>query len=81
MDRATLIVVVGIAGAALYAAIDRLLRKPEGELTPLDRTLGYLFVGRHFARLRARGFRLPGWGGWALAAVLAALALAVLLAR
>ena len=81
MDRATLTVVACIAVAGLFAAIDRLLKKPEAELTPLDRTLGYVFVGRYFARMRARGYLLPAWGWRALLSVLAAIALAALLAR
>jgi len=70
-----------VAGAGLVAGIERLLRKPEAELTSVDRTFGYLFVGRHFSRLRKRGYLLPAWGWWALVSVLAAVALAALLAR
>ncbi|HJS38930.1 MAG TPA: hypothetical protein VJ789_12475 [Burkholderiales bacterium] len=70
-----------VAGAGLAAGIERLLRKPEGELTSVDRTLAYLFVGRYFTRLRKRGYLLPARGWWALLSVLAAVALAALLAR
>lgn len=73
--------VLCVAGAGLVAGIERLLRKPEAELTPLDRTLGYVFVGRYFARLRKRGYLLPARGWWALVCVLAAVALGALLAR
>jgi hypothetical protein len=81
LDHATLTVVLCVAVAGLFAGIERLLRKPEAELTPLDRTLGQLFVGRYLARMRARGYLLPGWGWWALSVVLAAVALAALLER
>lgn len=70
-----------IAVAGLAAGIERLLRKPEAELTSVDRTLAYVFVGRYFARLRRRGYLLPAWGWQALLALLAAIALAALLAR
>lgn len=70
-----------VAVAGLVAGIERLLRKPEAELTAVDRTLAAMFVGRYFARLRARGYLLPAWGWRALVAVLAAVALGALLAR
>ena len=70
-----------IAVAGLVAGIERLLRKPEAELTSVDRTLAYVFVGRYFAQLRRRGYLLPAWGWQALLAALAAIALGALLAR
>lgn len=70
-----------IAVAGLAAGIERLLRKPEAELTSVDRTLAYVFVGRYFARLRQRGYLLSAWGWRALLALLAAIGLFALLAR
>jgi len=73
--------VLCVAGAGLVAGIERLLRKPEAELTNLDRTFGYVFVGRHFARMRKRGYLLPAWGWRVLLFVLAAIALGALFER
>ena len=43
-----------LALAGVFLAIERLLQKPQAELTGLDRMIGYLLLGRFFSRLHAR---------------------------
>jgi hypothetical protein len=54
MERLPLVAVLAFVAFGIWAAFDRLLKKPPGELTQMDRLFGYLLVGRHFNSIHAR---------------------------
>jgi hypothetical protein len=60
MDPAVLALVVALTAFGLWAAIRRLLAKPPEALTPLDRLVGSLLLGKFFARLHAKRHPRPG---------------------
>lgn len=54
MERLPLVAVLAFVAFGIWAAIDRLLKKPPAELSQMDRLFGYLLVGRHFGSIHAR---------------------------
>jgi hypothetical protein len=54
MDAYLFALAVALVAAGLWAAIRRLLAKPPEALTPMDRLVGSLFLGKYFARLHAK---------------------------
>lgn len=59
MDPLALALVAVVVAFGLWAAIRRLLAKPPEALTPMDRLIGSLLLGKFFARLHARRHRRP----------------------
>jgi hypothetical protein len=54
MDPLAFALVVLLVAFGLWAAIRRLLAKPPEALTPMDRLVGSLLLGKFFARLHAK---------------------------
>lgn len=59
MDPLVFGLVVALTAFGLCAAIRRLLAKPPEALTPLDRLIGSLLLGKFFARLHAKRHAKP----------------------
>lgn len=54
MDPWLLALIATLTAIGLWAAIRRILAKPPEALTPMDRLVGSLFLGKCFGRLHAR---------------------------
>jgi hypothetical protein len=81
MQHFPLVAVAAFVAFGIWAAIDRLLKKPPAELSQMDRLFGYLLVGRHFhsihARVHERGYLFSPKVKRALQIALAVVALAL----
>lgn len=60
MDPLALALVALLTAFGLWAAIRRLLAKPPEALTPMDRLIGSLLLGKFFIRMHAKRHPRPG---------------------